>query len=298
MNWKKVGKHLLFPHPVITALMTLLAAAGLIRSLLRPERPDALSIAAYALSFYALVLVCLRVPDLVALIRRFRRENPWYLRYRDDLQLRMRLSLTCALCWNAAYALLQLALGLTYRSAWFFAMAGYYTVLAALRCLLSRQVWEHVPGDRRTAEWRVYRLCGAGLLMMNLALLVFLLCFVYRLRQVRHHEIVTIAMAVYTFTSTAVAVSGVIRYRRYESPVCSAAKAISLASALVSMLSLENTMLATFSAGEHPLFRPILLGCSGAAISLCILSMAVYMLVHATKSLKENASNRKEGSPS
>lgn len=297
MNWKKVGKHLLFPHPILTALMTLLAAAGLIYSMVQLDSRDVLSIAAYALSFYTLVILCLRVPDMIALIRRFRTENRWYLRYRDDLQLRMRISLTCALCWNTAYALFQLVLGLTYRSAWFYAMAGYYAVLAALRCLLSRQVWQHVPGDRRALEWRIYRLCGAGLVLMNLALLVFLLCFVFRLRQVRHHEIVTIAMAVYSFTSTAVAISGVIRYRRYESPVCSAAKAISLASALVSMLSLENTMLATFSAGEHPLFRPILLAVSGAAISLCILSMAVYMIVHATKSLKETVTNMKEGSP-
>lgn len=288
MNWKKHGKHLLFPHPIVLTLLTLLAAAGLIRTMVTGQSRDVLSIAAYVLSFCTLVLLCLRVPDMIALVRRFRRGNPFYLRYRDDLQLRMRLTLTCALGWNAAYALLQLGLGLVYQSVWFFAMAGYYVLLAALRCLLSRQVWQHIPGDRRNAEWRVYRLCGIGLLMMNLALLIFLLCFVFRLRQVHHHEIVTIAMAVYTFTSTVVAVSGVIRYRRYESPVCSAAKAISLASALVSVLSLENTMLTTFSAGEHPLFRAIMLGCSGAAISLCILMMAVYMIFRATKAIKRN----------
>lgn len=288
MNWKKHGKRLLFPHPIVLTLLTLLSITGMAYSVLRLDSTHAVSIAAYVLSFCTLVLLCLRVPDMIALVRRFRRGNPFYLRYRDDLQLRMRITLTCALGWNAAYALLQLGLGLVYQSVWFFAMAGYYVLLAALRCLLSRQVWQHIPGDRRNAEWRVYRLCGIGLLMMNLALLIFLLCFVFRLRQVHHHEIVTIAMAVYTFTSTAVAVSGVIRYRRYESPVCSAAKAISLASALVSVLSLENTMLTTFSAGEHPLFRSIMLGCSGAVISLCILMMAVYMIFRATKAIKRN----------
>lgn len=283
MNWKKIGKRLLFPPPILLTLLTLLAIAGMAFSILRPDGVQAVRIAAYTLSFCTLVLLCARIPRMVAFIRRFRRENPFYLCYSTDLALQTRLALTFSFGWNAAYALFQLALGLVYRSAWFYAMAGYYLLLALLRQRLLRQLRQAPPGSDVRTEWRVYRRCGMGLMLMNLSLLVFLLCFVFQLREVRHHEVVVIAMAAYTFSATALAVRGVIRYRRYESPVCSAAKAVTLASALVSMLSLENTMLATFGAEGSSLFRQIMLGASGACISLCILAMAVYMVVHGTK---------------
>lgn len=286
MNWKQHGKRLLFPHPIVLTLLTLLSIAGMAYSTIKLDSTHAVSIAAYTLSFCTLVLLCVRVPRMVAFVRRVRKENPFWLRYSTDLALRTRIGLTCSFGWNAAYALFQLALGLIYRSAWFYAMAGYYLLLALLRQRLLRSLRRTPPGSDLRTEWRIYRLCGAGLLMMNLSLLVFLLCFVFQLREVRHHEVVVIAMATYTFSATALAVRGVIRYRRYESPVCSAAKAITLASALVSMLSLENTMLSTFATEGSPIFRKIMLGASGAVISLCILSMAGYMMLHATKTVK------------
>ena len=68
----------------------------------------------------------------------------------------------------------------------------------------------------------------------------------------------------------------------------SASKAIGLAAACVSMLTLESTMLTTFSDGGVTLTeRRIMLGCTGAAICLFIVAMAVYMIVQSSKKLKE-----------
>ncbi len=285
-KWQRLGRRLLFPPIAVVALLALLAAAGLAFSFLRLEENDWRRIASYALSFYALAILCLRVPDMLALARRFRRENRHYLRYRSDVRLRMNLSLWSACIYNAAYAAFQLALGLKHHSAWFYAMAGYYCLLALLRLMLGRHVRAFAPGKERRMEWRKYRLCGAGLLAMNLALSIFVLYFVLHLREARHHEITVIAMAVYTFGALALAISNVIRYRRYDSPACSAAKALSLASAAVSMLSLENAMLTTFDRGSSPLFQRIMLGASGAAAAMLIIGMAAYMIVRATNHLR------------
>lgn len=283
MSWKKIGKRLLFPHPILLTLLTLLAIAGMAFSILRPNGVQAVRIAAYTLSFCVLVLLCLRVPQMVSFVRRVIRENPFCQRYAAELPLRMRLTLSFSCGWDAVYSLFQLTLGLVYGSLWSYAMAGYYLLLALLRQRLLRQLQQAPPGSDIRAEWRVYRICGMGLMLMNLSLLAFILCFVFQLREVRHHEVVVIAMATYSFSATVLAARGVIRYRQYESPVCSAAKAITLAAALVSMLSLENTMLATFSADGSTLSRPLMLSLSGAGISLCILAMAVYMVVHGGK---------------
>lgn len=285
MNWKKLGRRLLLPHAALLALLSLAAAAGLIYGFARLEETDPLRIAAYVLSFYALTACCARVPSLVAAVKRFRRENRYYLRYASDVRLRMNISLWGMCVYNAAYALFQLALGVYHHSGWFYAMAGYYGLLALMRLMLGRYVRAFVPGREQRSEWRKYRLCGAGLLLITLALSVFVIYFVRRLRTVEHHEITVIAMAAYTFGALTLAIANVLRYRRYESPVCSAAKALSLASAATSMLSLEDAMLTAFGA-ENPLrFRRIMLGASGAADALFILGMAVYMIARATREL-------------
>lgn len=286
MNWKKLGKRLLFPHPIVLVLMALFAAAGLVYAFGRMEEGDVRRIGFYALSFYALLIFCLRLPALIAFTQRFRLENRYYLRYRSDVRLRMNLSLWGSFAYNAVYAAFQMALGVYHHSAWFYAMAGYYALLAALRLSLGRHLRAFVPGAEKKREWRKYRLCGAGLLGMNLALSIFVIYFIWHLRAVRHHEITVIAMAAYSFGALTLAIANVHRYRRYESPVCSAAKALSLASAAVSMLSLEDAMLTTFDRGNSAAFQRIMLGASGAAVALLIVSMALYMIVQASKNLK------------
>ena len=110
---------------------------------------------------------------------------------------------------------------------------------------------------------------------------------VYWNRTFRHHEITTIAMATYTFTSFALAIKNVIKYRKYNSPVFSASKAISLAAACVSMLTLESTMLTTFDDGTFDILgRQIMLGASGGVISVFIVVMAICMIVQGSKRLK------------
>ena len=94
-------------------------------------------------------------------------------------------------------------------------------------------------------------------------------------------------MAAYTFGSLTLAVVNVVKYRKYNSPVYSASKAISLASACVSMLTLESTMLTTFNDGSMDLTtRRIMLGASGGVISIFIIAMAIYMIVRGSKKIK------------
>ena len=136
-------------------------------------------------------------------------------------------------------------------------------------------------------ELHKYRACGIVFLVMNLALSLMIFFMVYWNRTFHHHEITTIAMAAYTFTSLTLAIINTVKYRKYNSPVYSASKAISLASAVVSVLTLESTMLTTFNDGTMDLLtRRILLGASGGAISVFIIAMAIYMIVNGTKKIK------------
>ncbi|MBE6764075.1 MAG: hypothetical protein E7553_06995 [Ruminococcaceae bacterium] len=135
-------------------------------------------------------------------------------------------------------------------------------------------------------ELKKYRACGIVFLVMNLALALMIFFMVYWNRTFYHHEITAIALAAYTFTSLTLAIINAVKYRRYNSPVYSASKAISLACACVSMLTLESTMLTTFGGETMSLTgRRILLGVSGGIVSAFIIAMAVYMIVQANKKI-------------
>ena len=94
--------------------------------------------------------------------------------------------------------------------------------------------------------------------------------------------------AMYAFYATITAVYNVIKFRRYGSPVMSAAKVINLTAALVSMLSLETAMLTQFGAAGDPEFRKMMTASTGAGISILVLGMAVYMIVWSTRQLKRD----------
>ena len=133
-----------------------------------------------------------------------------------------------------------------------------------------------------------YRACGWVFLLMNLALTLIIFFMVYFNRTFEHHMITAIAMAAYTFTALTIAIINVIKYRRYNSPVFSASKIISLTAALVSMLTLESTMLTAFGDGTMTATdQKWMLGATGGAISVLIVATAIYMIVVGTKKLKE-----------
>ena len=137
-------------------------------------------------------------------------------------------------------------------------------------------------------ELTKYRACGIVFLLMNLALALIIFFMVYWNRTFQHHMITASAMATYTFTAFTVAIVNVVRYKKYNSPVFSASKVISLASACVSMLTLEATMLTAFSDGTiNDVARKVMLGATGGVISVFIIAMAIYMIACGTKQLKQ-----------
>jgi uncharacterized membrane protein YfcA len=128
---------------------------------------------------------------------------------------------------------------------------------------------------------------------MNLTLSVMVFFMIYWGRTFRHHEITTIALAAYTFTAFTFAVINLIKYRKLKSPVYSAAKVVSLASACVSMLTLEAAMLTAFGDETmHPLTRKLFLGLTGFAVCAFIILMAINMIHYGNDRLRRIANAR------
>lgn len=293
MDWKKLGKALLFPHIAIMLILVPVATVFLVYSMVFLGQKSIPAIVSYVLAFYTLMVWCIRVPKLIPVFRRIRQENKYVSRLLEDRQMRMQISLYGTLLFNTAYALLQLGLGFWHHTFWFYSLAGYYLFLAVMRFFLVLYTRQHKPGQNEKEELRRYRSCGIVLLMMNLTLSVMVFFMVYWGRTFHHSQITTIALAAYTFTAFTLAVINLIKYRKLKSPVYSAAKVVSMASACVSMLTLEAAMLTAFGAETmDTATRQLFLGLTGAAVCVFIISMAINMIYYGNHRL--NALRREE----
>ncbi len=209
-------------------------------------------------------------------------------RYLNDPKLRVRLSLFGSVSINILYAAMQLASGIYFHELWFYALAVYYILLIIMRLFLLRDTAKvDVPGENRLKEFYRYRFCGIMMLVMNQALAVIVFYVVRQNRGFKYHYIQTIGMAAYTFTAMVVAMINVVRYRKYESPLMSAAKAISLVSAVVSLFTLETAMIGAFGQMRNVSARQIMTASTGGAVCIFVLSVAVYMIVHSSREIKK-----------
>ena len=296
MSLKKLGKALLFPHIAIMILLVPIATVLLVGSMVFIGTESLVAIVSYVIAAYTLTVWCFEIPYLIKFFKTFKNENKYARRWQDDTRLRVNVSLYGSLAWNALYGILQLWLGFYHHTFWFYSLGAYYICLGVMRFFLARHTTRYAPGERMQTELKKYRACGWVFLIMNLALALIIFFMVYWNRTFEHHMITAIAMAAYTFTTLTTAIINVIKYRKFNSPVYSASKAISLAAALVSMLTLESTMLTTFGDGTMTAIeQKWMRGATGGAISVLIVATAIYMIVVGTKKLKQLKTEVKNG---
>jgi hypothetical protein len=287
MDWKKLGKVLLFPHIALMILLVPVATVLLVGSMVFIGTESPIAIVSYVIAAYTLTVWCFKIPYLIRFFKTFKNENKYARRWYEDERLRVNVSLYGSLSWCALYGIFQLWLGFYHGTFWFYSLGAYYVCLGSVRFFLVRHTTRYAPGEKIKAELEKYRACGIVFLVMNSALTLIIFFMVYFNRTFEHHMITAIAMAAYTFTALTAAIVNVIKYREYNSPAYSASKAIALAAALVSVLTLESTMLTTFGGTMSALERKWMLGATGGAISLLIVAMAIYMIAISTKKLKE-----------
>lgn len=292
---KAIGKKLLFPPLWLMIVLAVICTAALIVVFTTgcDEHPAAYAV--YALSAYTLTVWCVFLAG--ALPKKYRNakervySHPLGERLMTDPAFRTHVTLYGSLAVNLLYVAVNIVSGFLYRSAWFVILAFYYAILAVTRFLLVRFVNRIGIGKNRLRELKRSRLCGMILLAVNLVLSGAVLMILYQNRGYEYHGILIYAMAAYTFYITALAVVNIVKYRKYNSPVMSAAKYINLAAALVSMLSLETAMLSEFGRDTSPETRRLLIAATGAGVSVAVVSMSVYTIVRSTKEIRKIRNN-------
>lgn len=100
-------------------------------------------------------------------------------------------------------------------------------------------------------------------------------------------------LSAYAFYSVITAVMNIVKYRKYGSPILSAAKVVNMSTALVSIFSLETAMLAQFGSESTEHFRVIMTALTGTGVSLIVVGMAVFMIVRSGILIKRNTEDGK-----
>ena len=290
MDWKKIGKKLLFPPVWLMVLLTIASAVALTLVFVKGMEQSVPAYIVYVLAFYTLstvsVFCALVLPKQYKEIKQKIYDNPLGNRFMTDRIFRINVSLSTAFLVSMLYVGINIWSWHMLQSWWFMVLAVYYAIMAVMRFLLVRYVRIQKIGTSLLKEWKCARICAYILLLINLSLSGAVLMILYQSKGYDYPGVMIYVVALYTFYAAIHSIVDIVRYRKLGSPVMSTAKIVSLSGALVSMLNLETAMFAQFGAGMSPENQQIFIILTGAGVSITIVTLSVILIVNANQEIR------------
>lgn len=307
--FKKILKKILFPPVWVIVLSAVIGFPAMVICLKSSREIKAVSYISYVLSAYALTVLCTNFPrakrrcgelihgdevKIIVSFRKFMRRYKYTSMYLDNIEFRARISLYCGLAVNMFYAVFKCATGVIFRSAWLWAIGIYYVMLSAIRFTLLRNVRitdrkEHSE-KRKIHEYKSARLCGIMMLALNTAMAGMTFQMIWQNRSYEYKGYIIYISALYAFYSLIMAVINVVKFAKIKNPILSAAKALALAGALMSIFALQTAMFSSFGGDEE--FQRTMNTVTGGTVCLTVMGMAVFMIVRANICLKKLENER------
>lgn len=176
-------------------------------------------------------------------------------------------------------------------------MSAYYFFFGIVRLILvhrSRKLKNIGENDKLFLEYRRYRICGILTFLINIAMtgMTFLM-----IRDNEHSEypgFIIYLSAIYTFYAFIIAVRNLVKFHKIKSPILSASKALNFEAAMMSLFSLQTSMIAEFGGENEAEFRQIANTITGAAVCAATFGIAVFMIINSCVKLKKLQDNKSE----
>ena len=290
MDWKKIGKKLLFPPLYLLVILVILSAVALTFVFAKGLEQTIPAYIVYGLAFYTLstvtVYCVLVLPKQYSTIKQNIYNHPFGNRYMTDEVFRTNISLCASFGISMLYAGINLWSWYALQSYWFMVLAVYYVIMAVMRFLLVRYVRIQKIGTSILGEWKRSRSCAYILLLINLSLSGAVLMILYQHRGYDYPGILIYVMALYTFYALTMSIVDMVKCRKMGSPVMSTAKIVSLSAAVVSLLNLETAMFAQFGADMSAEHQRIFIILTGAGVSITIVTLSVILIGNANKEIR------------
>lgn len=282
----KILNKVCYPHIAIVVVLTTIAILGLIYSFAFDNAIPFLQYIFYIISAYALTLICFRIPNIINKLRAFTKSNKLMIKYKTDLNFKNKISLQTSTTANLLFMLFYLIIGIVNKSLWFYSLAVYYMLFSMMRFFLLKDIYKQKILDIK-AQWIRYRFCGIVLVITNMSLAIITFFVIRRNHGFSYHFIETIAIALFTFIITTLAIINSFKYKKFHQPIITAIKLVSLSSALVSMFCLETAMITVFGSPSDYYFKKIITTITGALVCFIILVIGIFMITKSTKEIKK-----------
>ena len=207
-------------------------------------------------------------------------------RWKNDFDFKTLAASFNSLAVTVLFALYNGFLGVYHASLWHGTICVYYLILSALRGLIVLSE-RRIAGSAREAEARrrVYVISAVMLFILNVSLVVPVSLLVLLQKPVALSLIPAIAMAAYTTYKIVMASVNLKRRTRSENRLVRLLRMINFIDALVSILTLQNTLIMVNMKDESNRMLS-LTAVTSAAIMLAVLALSIAALRKGIMSLK------------
>lgn len=169
---------------------------------------------------------------------------------------------------NMVFSVYHIVLGILTHSWWLFTVGFYYVILSIVRAIVLSKKEE----KRSTAIF-----AGIMLMVLSLPLAGTVILSFMKDRGTVFHEIIMITIALYAFTKITLATVKLIKSRNSPSVKVITLRNISLATAFVSIFSLQRSMLVSFEGMSESGIRMMNLA-TGSAVCVIVFLLGLNLL--------------------
>lgn len=221
------------------------------------------------------------------------KSNPVTDRMISDIRYRSTIFALVSLSINIAFAAYNCFLGITTASAWFVTMCFYYLLLGFMRfyaILFSKKYKDLQETEQKKKECLLMKRIGITLLFLPIALSGTVILTIKQHHVKSYDTIVMLTIVTYTFYKITVAVIGLIKVRKQQSPLLLSIRNISIADAAMSVLPIQSSMIASFDRNEGMNFH-LSTVLTGSGICLIFLWFGITMIINSRRKNKWQSQN-------
>lgn len=222
----------------------------------------------------------------------------FFIRLFRDPYYRSRISLNFGLIINFGFVIFKLSSGIRYHSVWLIAVGVYYLLLGFIRFLLLRdaQTSSDLDTDEQILhECRAYLRSGWMLLVLDMIIFGMAVDMVVENMMYPYTGAFVVFSAIFTFYYLVIAITSMVLFRRRGNLLWSAAKSMTLVSALMAAFVFQPAALAVFFDVSGTLHR-LLNAASGAIVFGVVFFIAFRMISKGRRYVKVYSKKVKKSS--
>lgn len=164
----------------------------------------------------------------------------------QEQQFRTVFAASMSLLANILYAFYHGAMGVVNQSLWFVTMFAYYVILSSMRFSAILYEWKYKSSASENIEYFVAKLCGGLLVLLSFILAGIVYISLSQNVAIKHHTIVMITIATYTFYKITAAIIRALKQHKNTASLLTVIHTIGYAEVAASILTLQRSMLVSF----------------------------------------------------